>query len=218
MNIAIVSKKGGVGKSQVCLLLYEALRQAKKTVRVHDGNGEQGTISKSLRSIYGGEVIPITGDFDFHIWDTPPTLEHTATSTSVLTANIVLVITSTEPADIWETRDTIQFVAEKNPTAVLRVVFNKVQKGRVLGRHVDEHAKKLSAPTLPVQLTTRECYKHAIAQGWEALDNAAREETFEFALAVLSLRTAPVAAPTTAPKEMHPVELDKDVVQLNEDD
>jgi chromosome partitioning protein len=212
MNIAVVSKKGGVGKSEVCLLLHEALRQAKKTVRVHDGNGEQGTISKSLRSIYGTQVIPITNDFEFHIWDTPPSLEHTATATSVLTANIVLVITSTEPADIWEAEDTIKFVLQKNPKAVLRVVFNKMQKGRVLARHVEEHAKKLSAPTLPIQLTTREYYKHAIAQGWDALDHAARQETLEFALAVLSLGTASAGTTTTAPEEA--IQL----VQVDEED
>jgi len=36
-------------------------------------------------------------------------------------------------------------------------------------------------------LSARECYQHAIAQGWKALDPAAREEALQFALALLSL-------------------------------
>jgi len=38
-----------------------------------------------------------------------------------------------------------------------------------------------------VTLSARECYQHAIAQGWKALDNVAREEALQFALALLSL-------------------------------
>ena len=36
-------------------------------------------------------------------------------------------------------------------------------------------------------LSDRECYKHSIAQGWKALDSAAREEVLQFVVALLSL-------------------------------
>jgi hypothetical protein len=36
-------------------------------------------------------------------------------------------------------------------------------------------------------LSYRECFQHAIAHGWKALDPAAREEVLQLALAVLSL-------------------------------
>ena len=92
----------------------------------------------------------------------------TATETAVLNAEVALVIGSPEPADMWEIADAVDFVLEKNPAATLRVVFNKVQKGRLLSRFVEDYAKTLKAATLPVMLNTRECYKHAIAQGWSA--------------------------------------------------
>ncbi len=164
MNITVLAKKGGIGKTQTCLLLHEALRQAGKTVRVHDWNSEQGTFTKAFRSIYG-KMPPVSGEFEYNIWDTPPS----------------------EPADTWETDAAVSFVLEKNPKATLRVVFNKVQKGRLLTRFVEDHIKTLKAVTLPVMLNTRECYKHAIAQGWSVLDNGAREEAFQLALAVASL-------------------------------
>ncbi len=130
---------------------------------------------------------PVTGDFEYNIWDTPPSLEMTATETAVLNAEVALVIASPEPADMWEINAAVNFVLEKKPTATLRVVFNKMQKGRLLSRFVEDYAKTLKAATLPVMLNTRECYKHAIAQGWSALDNGAREEAFQLALAVASL-------------------------------
>jgi cellulose biosynthesis protein BcsQ len=36
MNITLLAKKGGVGKSTVSVLLYEAFRQAGKSVAIHD--------------------------------------------------------------------------------------------------------------------------------------------------------------------------------------
>ena len=186
MNITVLARKGGIGKTHTCLLLHEALRQAGKTVRVHDWNSEQGTFTKAFRSIYG-HMPPVSGEFEYNIWDTPPDLETTATETAVLNAEVALVVGSPEPADMWEIADAVDFVLQKNPAATLRVVFNKMQKGRLLSRFVEDYAKTLKAATLPVMLNTRECYKHAIAQGWNALDYAAREEAFQLALAVASL-------------------------------
>jgi hypothetical protein len=38
-------------------------------------------------------------------------------------------------------------------------------------------------------LTARECYQHAIGQGWVALDAAAREEVLHLAVSLMSLVT-----------------------------
>lgn len=98
-------------------------------------------------------------------------------------ASIVLVVTSPSHADIWEANDAIDFGREKNSKARIRVMFNKVRKSTVLGRLVEETAKGLRAPALPVMLSARECYQHALAQGWKALDAAAREEVLQLAAA-----------------------------------
>jgi chromosome partitioning protein len=186
MNITLLAKKGGVGKSTVSLLLYEAFRQAGKTVDIHDWDA-QGTSTKALELINGHK--PETNrKADITIYDTPPNLEHTATATAVRSADIALVITSPSPADVWEADEAVRFVQVRNKNAIVRVVFNKVRKTTVLGRLVDESAKQVSAASLPVTLNARECYQHSIAQGWKALDNTAREEVLQLAVAVLSLR------------------------------
>jgi chromosome partitioning protein len=186
MNITLLAKKGGVGKSTVSLLLYEAFRQAGKTVDLHDWD-VQGTSSKALELINGQRPEP-NRKADITIYDTPPNLEHTATATAVRSADIALVITSPSPADVWEAEDAVRFVQSRNKKAVVRVVFNKVRKTTVLGRLVDESAKQVSVASLPVTLSARECYQHSIAQGWKALDSTAREEVLQLVVALLSLK------------------------------
>jgi chromosome partitioning protein len=185
MNITLLAKKGGVGKSTVSILLYEAFRQAGKTVSIRDWDA-QGTSTKSLELIHGGSSRNESRDTNIVIFDTPPSLDHTATATAVRSADIVLVVTSPSPADIWEAEDAVRFAQAKNSKAMVRVIFNKVRKTTVLGRLVDESAKQVSVPALPVSLSGRECYQHAVAQGWKALDNAARQEVLQLIVALFS--------------------------------
>ena len=184
MTIALVAKKGGVGKSTLAILLHEAFTHAGKTVSVRDWDA-QGTSSKALSHFRGADVASRNGHSDVVIFDTPPNLEHTATATAVRSADIVLVVTSPSPADIWEADDAVQFVQNRNKKASVRLVFNKVRKATILGRLVDESAKELSVPALPVTISARECYQHALAQGWRALDSAAREEVLQLTVALL---------------------------------
>jgi chromosome partitioning protein len=186
MNITLLAKKGGVGKSTVSILLYEAFRQAGKSVTIRDWDA-QGTSSKALEQIMGPD-FDLPTKADIVIYDTPPSLEHNATATAVRNANIVLVVTSPSPADIWEADDAVRFVQEKNGSAAVRVIFNKVRKATVLGRLIEESAKQVSVPALSVTLSARECYQHAVAQGWKALDSAARQEVLQLIVALLSQR------------------------------
>jgi chromosome partitioning protein len=185
MNITLLAKKGGVGKSTVSILLYEAFRQAGKSVSIKDWDA-QGTSSKALELILGPGVADQPRKPDIVIYDTPPSLEHTATATAVRNADIVLVVTSPSPADIWEADDAVRFVQAKNSDALVKVIFNKVRKATVLGRLIEESAKQLSAPALGISLSARECYQHAVAQGWKALDSAARQEVLQLIVALLS--------------------------------
>ncbi|WP_031494815.1 ParA family protein [Bryobacter aggregatus] len=181
MKIALLAKKGGVGKSTVSLLLWMALRQAGRDAVLLDWDA-QGTSTKALE-LLGGQNAKQGSPT---LYDTPPNLEHAATGTAVRSADLCLIVTTPSLADIWEAADAVQFVESRNPGSA-RVVFNKVRKGTVLGKLLDESARLIPAPALGVNLSERECYKHAIAQGWKSLDGSAREEALELALAVLSL-------------------------------
>jgi chromosome partitioning protein len=181
MKIALLAKKGGVGKSTLTILLYEALRQAGKSVAIHDWD-VQGTSTKSLVYL----TPPAPGRAEIVIYDTPPSLEHTATAVAVRNADVALVVTTPSPADIWEAEEAFQFVTARNPDAIARVVYNKVRKTTILGKLLDQGGT--ASPALNIRLSSRECYQHAMAQGWRALDGSAREEVLQLGLAVLSLR------------------------------
>jgi MinD-like ATPase involved in chromosome partitioning or flagellar assembly len=187
MNITLLAKKGGVGKSTVSILLYEALRQAGKAVSICDWDA-QGTSSKAVGFINGNKAER-NHKPEILIYDTPPNLEHTATATAVRSADVAIVITSPSPADIWEAEDAVSFVRSRNPQAEVRVLFNKVRRTTVLGRLVEESAKQVSVPMLPTTLSSRECYQHAVAQGWKSLDSAAREEVLQLTVSLLSLKS-----------------------------
>ena len=184
MKIALLAKKGGVGKSTLTILLYEALRQAGKTVRIHDWDA-QGTSSKALELLAPGNGTG--GEAEIILYDTPPNLEHTATSVAVDNADVALILTTPSPADIWESEDAYRFAAARNPQAMQRIVYNKVRRSTILGRLVDQSTPE-DYQVLGARLSARECYQHALAQGWKALDSAAREEVLQLGLAVMSLR------------------------------
>ena len=171
------------------LLLYEAFRHAGKTVAINDWDA-QGTSTKALELIDPRNPDSKPPRPDIFIWDTPPSLDHTATATAVRHADIALVISSPYPADRWETEEAFQFARDLNPNALVRVVINKFRKTTLLGRLVAGAANDHDGddPTLPVMLSFRECYAHAVGQGWKALDSAAREEVLQFAVALLSLK------------------------------
>jgi chromosome partitioning protein len=187
MNIAILAKKGGVGKSTLSILLYEAFRNARRTVVIEDWD-PQGTSAKTMAMI--DEHKPGAGQKpEISIWDTPPNLDHVATATAARNANIIIVVSSPAPADVWETEETVQFARQKNPDAAIRIIVNKFRKGTLLGKVVEECFKQMTAGTLSSMLSERECYRHTIGQGWKALDNPARQEVLQLAVELLSFES-----------------------------
>lgn len=195
MTITLLAKKGGVGKSTVSLLLYEAFTKAGKSVAIQDWDA-QGTSNKALSLIDGKRAEP-NGTYDILIFDTPPNLEHPATAAAVRSADLAVVVTSPSPADLWEADEAVRFVQTKSPNTTVRVLFNKVRKNTILGKLIEEGARQITAQVMPVHLTARECYQHAIGQGWAALDAAAREEVLHLAVSLMSLADGTQSPETT---------------------
>ena len=185
MKIALVAKKGGVGKSTICLMLYEAFRQISMSVAVLDWDA-QGTSNKALRLLEGTAAKP-SELYQILLNDTPPSLAHTATLSAVREADIVLIPSTPSPADLWEAEEASRFALEKNPGATVRLVLNKVRPRTVLSRAMNDYIKHISAPPLTKALSSRECYQHAVMEGWNGLDGAAQLECAQLASEVLGL-------------------------------
>src|SRR5947209_3659547 len=78
-------------------------------------------------------------------------------------------------------------VGKSSVCLLLHEAFKKVRRNTILGRLLEESAKQVGAPVLPVHLSARECYQHAMGQGWGALDAGAREEVLQLAVSLMSL-------------------------------
>jgi cellulose biosynthesis protein BcsQ len=166
MVIAIVAKKGGVGKSLISLLLYQSLKQAGRSVELHDWDA-QGTATKSRELTEANQKAePLAQSAEVVIYDTPPNLAHTATDVAIRSADLVLVVATPSPVDVWEAQDAASLAQNSvRKKAKVRVLFNKVRRNTLLGRVLEETAKQFPVPTLQPVLSSRECYQHFAWQG-----------------------------------------------------
>jgi chromosome partitioning protein len=187
MKIALIANKGGVGKTTICLLLHEAIRQTGQTTAIRDLDNIQGSASKSL-SQFGGTREQPGQPYDVLLIDTPPSLGSTATAAAASEAEIILVPTSPSPLDVWEAEKAVQFAKAKNPRAIVRIVLNRTRTGTLLTAAVANSLKGTSVPVLPVTVADRQSYQHALLGGWAALDPKAEKEVLQFTVAVTSLR------------------------------
>jgi chromosome partitioning protein len=184
-TITFINKKGGVGKSTLSFLLHESLRQAQKDVAIRDWD-PQGTSNKALQ-LTGGKPADLHKTHDVLIYDTPPNLEHVATATAVAASDLIIIVSSPSPADLWEAEEAAKFARERAPNTPVFLLFNKVKKGTLLAGLIEQSAKQVGIAPLKCTLTSRECYQHAIGRGWKALDGGAREEILKVTMELLSL-------------------------------
>lgn len=186
MKIALVAKKGGVGKTTLCVLLHEAIRQTGQTVAIRDYDA-QGSASKALAR-FGGTREQPGESYQVVLIDTPPSLTLPVTAAAVLDANVVLIPTTPSPPDVWEADEAARFARAKNPSAIVRIILNRTKKGTILTDAVTESLNGISVPILPVTLAERQSYQHVMLAGCNALDTKATNELFRLTVAITALR------------------------------
>ncbi len=186
MKIALIAKKGGVGKTTLCLLLYQTLRQTGQSVAIRDYD-PQGSATKALERINGTREVP-GQSYDTLLIDTPPSLTLPATPSAASVADIILIPTSPSPLDVWEAEETARFAEAKNPKAIVRLLLNKTRAGTLLTDAVISSLGSVKTPILSVSLGDRQGYQQALVGGWDMLDSKSEKELLHLAVAVTSLR------------------------------
>ena len=201
MNICVIARKGGVGKSTASLLIAEALRQTGKRVAIHDWD-DQGTSSRSSK-IAGRELAETNKQYDFILYDTPPNLAHLSTTTALRHANVVLVMTTPNAADLWEAKDAADFAIQANPKAITRVLINKVKKGTLVARTLEEafEVLQIPIPALTNQLQDRQVFAHFLTGGWACLDVPAQLQVANLVSEILTLGYQPTTGPQNQNQE-----------------
>lgn len=189
MTITLCNGKGGTGKTTLTVLLATALADAGHKVGVQDRD-PQGTATKWLAEspVAGVELVKPGGEYAATLIDTAPHASHPALFAAIREADVVVVVSSPSPADLWTSRDTADLVkTHLNAKSRARILFNQVQANTVLARELDDLAKRIGLKPCKTTISRRQAYQHAALVGWGGLTADAKEEIRKLAIELLAL-------------------------------
>lgn len=186
MTITLCNGKGGSGKTTLTILLATALAEAGHDVAVLDIDPQQTASrwiaeTKAIKLAQDGQV------YSALFIDTPPRLDSPKLSAAVRQADVVLLVTSPSPADLFTSQDTVAMLEREAARDRAHILFNQVHAGTILARELDNLAERIGLSALKSTLHRRQAYQHAVVLGWKSLPGEAREEVFKLALEITAL-------------------------------
>jgi chromosome partitioning protein len=184
--ITLCNGKGGSGKTSAAILLASALAEAGHDVAVLDTD-PQGTATRWLTATGQEHLIAnATKRHSVLIIDTPPRLDKRV-SDAVRRADLIILVTSPSPADLFASQDTVEMLERAGVKGKARILFNQVQTGTILARDLADMAVRVGLPALESKLQRRQAYQHAVLTGWKGLPWDAREEALAVAVEIISV-------------------------------
>jgi len=184
MIITLCNGKGGSGKTTLSVLLGSALVEAGHKVALLDTD-PQHTATRWIEEIGGLELAVPGQDYGALFIDTAPRLESKEVTDSIRRADVVVLVTSPSPADLFTSRDTASLIHREGAQDRAHVLFNQVQPGTILARDLQDMAERIGLPAFKNTLRRRQAYQHAVLMGWKSLGGEAREELFRVALEIV---------------------------------
>ena len=192
MVYALVSQKGGVGKTTLSIHLADALARrgarvllidadpqasASKWSTVRAGENRFSVVGMAKPTLHK-ELAPIAADYDHIVIDGPPRI-HELVKSIVLAADLVLIPVQPSPPDVWATSETVDLINDGrvfNETLKTVIVINRKIVNTVLGRDVRGALQTLDIPILTADISQRVAFAEAFASGQTvaALDPASR--------------------------------------------
>ncbi len=186
MVITFTNGKGGTGKTTLSVLLALALKEAGRAVAIHDTDLLQKTATRWSQEV-GGIELAEPGKAPITIVDTPPRLDSAQTLTLLRKSDVIILVTSPSPADLFTSQDTAALIRREGLSDRAYILYNRIEVGTVLARDLEAMAAKLGLPALASRIHHRQAYQHAVLVGWKALGSKAREETLRVALEITAI-------------------------------
>jgi cellulose biosynthesis protein BcsQ len=123
---------------------------------------------------------------EFLIVDTPPRLESQGVRESVQGADVICIPMRPSPMDFGVTTNAAQLVKTlKRPDSEAFIILNQLRKGTYWSKKVETlNGSDFALSFLNSSFSLRKCFAHALAIGWEALDESASNELLNFALTI----------------------------------
>lgn len=180
-TVAIVSQKGGAGKTTIGVHLAVAAAEAGYQVAVIDldpqatasswgdwRGGENPAVVAAPHSRLGAMLDSIRDDVDLVIIDTPPAADAAAV-TAAKAADLVLIPTRASAFDLHAIKTTAELVKIAQKTAF--VVLNAVPP-RAAGiiEEAGEVVASLGLTLAPVVIVDRAAFRHAVVNGQTATE------------------------------------------------
>ena len=178
MRLALVSSKGGTGKTTSSVFLASALSRQGRTLAIDAdpqgslmawwNGGEMPFAAVSVPSPHlNREIEDLARGFDHLVIDTPPG-EMSITRSAILSVPLVLVPLSPTGLDIDRLRPTWEALAEIEPTHPLGlavgVLLTKIRRGTRSRREAREVLTELDYPILDTEIPLAE-WPYAVSFG-----------------------------------------------------
>ena len=180
MVIAVVSVKGGTGKSTVALNLAGTLSSEYKRVLIVDAD-PQGSIARwsEIRKqeepsilvepspLVDKRIRKLTKKYDMVFFDSPPTFKKRMRAV-IQSADRLIIPVSPGLADFWSTQkllDLYREEKEKRPKLDARLLISRIDKRTRIGREFRPFLQKLSIPIFITEIPQRAIYNEAWQEG-----------------------------------------------------
>ena len=180
MILAVLSAKGGTGKSTIALNLSGVLASQNQRVLLIDAD-PQGSVarwSKTTKQKYPDVMVhpsPIIKKdakkagkkYDLTIFDSPPTFKRRMRCL-IRASDLILIPVSPGVTDLWSTRKLVEIYLEekeKRPSLEARLLINRIDRRTKIGREFRSNLEKLSIPVFITEIPQRVVYPEAWQSG-----------------------------------------------------
>ncbi|HAF56284.1 MAG TPA: chromosome partitioning protein ParA [Thauera sp.] len=210
--IALISQKGGSGKTTVAMQLAAGLALEGYRVALADLDPQESAsrwaASAPPEAPFAAEVLRLRGSAaemskalrpaankaDIVVMDCPPSIEHPHTMSALDLCDLALVPVVPSPTDLWATRGIERLILDRQqrrPKLRGALIPNRVMRTALAG-DVLEVLQDFSLPVLDAALSQRSAYALSAVRGTSVFGlgraaAAAQEEVGQLVSAVLKL-------------------------------
>lgn len=210
--IALISQKGGSGKTTVSMQLAAGLALAGYRVALADLDPQESAsrwaesappdapFPAQLVRLQGNTkdmartLTPVANSVDVVVMDCPPSIEHPHTMSALDLCDLALVPVVPSPTDLWATRGIERLILDRQqhrPALRGALLPNRVMRTALAGDVLDV-LQDFTLPVLDVALSQRSAYALSAVRGTSVFGlgraaAAAQEEVEQLVSAVLKL-------------------------------
>lgn len=176
MVIAVVSAKGGTGKSTITLNLGGTLSSAGRRVLIIDAD-PQGSIAQWAKKSKQKEptilvepspavhrkIKKLYTNYDYVLFDSPPTFNKRIRSVIGLVDRLIIPV-SPGMADYWSTKKLLELYfeeKEKRPKLDARLLISRIDRRTKMGREFRPFLERLSIPIFVSEIPQRIIYSES---------------------------------------------------------